>query len=491
MATLVSPGVSVSVIDESFNVSSGPGTVPIIFIATAQDKLSSTGDSVAVGTTKANANKLFLATSQRELLQTYGMPNFNVVAGNSQHGNPLNEFGLFAAHSYLGISNRAYIVRADLDLDQLQARDSAPQVPPVDGTYWLDRSGMVIELYERNASNTWVSKPVYKTSARKTTAPYGPLDVPTTYNYAITLGYSDDGIENENTIWKRDGVDFDILYNGTGDTQNTDAIDAANLDIQYSNVWPVKRKNGSALATGDIWVRTAGLEFPVKQYDATSGNFIDIPTPVFDNVDSAAKSYTNNMAEGDLFVLSNYNFIAEDDTVSTILQHSVQRFNGDNSITVDTTTINNGESANYTFAAVQTIEIIRNRYLSSSNTIDTDTTAPFSLGIATYTGTQIKDAINSELVSAGITDVTAKFVADALVLVSTSGTTSIRVNVTSGSDLFAEDTYSNWERLVYTFGSSSPVGVRPDGTLWYSAGFDVDMMVKGATAWGEVGDIYV
>ena len=38
MATLVSPGVSISVSDESFYASAGAGTVPLIIVATAQDK---------------------------------------------------------------------------------------------------------------------------------------------------------------------------------------------------------------------------------------------------------------------------------------------------------------------------------------------------------------------------------------------------------------------------------------------------------------------
>jgi hypothetical protein len=38
MATLQSPGVQVTVIDESFYTPAAPGTVPIIFVATAQDK---------------------------------------------------------------------------------------------------------------------------------------------------------------------------------------------------------------------------------------------------------------------------------------------------------------------------------------------------------------------------------------------------------------------------------------------------------------------
>jgi hypothetical protein len=43
MATLVSPGVSVTVIDESNYAPTGPGTVPFILLATAQDKNSTAG----------------------------------------------------------------------------------------------------------------------------------------------------------------------------------------------------------------------------------------------------------------------------------------------------------------------------------------------------------------------------------------------------------------------------------------------------------------
>ena len=38
MANLVSPGVQVQVIDESFYTPAEPGTVPMIFFVSAQDK---------------------------------------------------------------------------------------------------------------------------------------------------------------------------------------------------------------------------------------------------------------------------------------------------------------------------------------------------------------------------------------------------------------------------------------------------------------------
>ena len=84
---LVSPGVQVSVIDESFYTPAEPGTVPCIFIATAQDKTSSSGTGTATGTTAANAGKVFLMTSQRELAETFGDPVFKTHESNNPiHG---------------------------------------------------------------------------------------------------------------------------------------------------------------------------------------------------------------------------------------------------------------------------------------------------------------------------------------------------------------------------------------------------------------------
>jgi len=73
---LVSPGVEVTVTNESAYVPSDPGTVPLILVATAQDKLQASGSGTAAGTTAANAGKVQLLTSQLELATTYGTPNF-------------------------------------------------------------------------------------------------------------------------------------------------------------------------------------------------------------------------------------------------------------------------------------------------------------------------------------------------------------------------------------------------------------------------------
>ena len=117
MATLLSPGVSVTVTDESFYNTAGQGTVPLILIATASNKASPVaGAGIAPSTAPAQANKLYLATSQRDLIQNFGAPIFYSTQGTPLNGFELNEYGLFAAYSYLGVKNQAYILRADIDL---------------------------------------------------------------------------------------------------------------------------------------------------------------------------------------------------------------------------------------------------------------------------------------------------------------------------------------------------------------------------------------
>ena len=57
---LTSPGVEVKVIDESFYTPAEPGTTPMIFVASAENKTNASGTGTAQGTIKANAGKPYL-----------------------------------------------------------------------------------------------------------------------------------------------------------------------------------------------------------------------------------------------------------------------------------------------------------------------------------------------------------------------------------------------------------------------------------------------
>lgn len=310
MATLNSPGVSVSVIDESFYGSASQGTVPFILIATAQDKLDSSSSAVAEGTKAKNAGKLYEITSQRELLMNFGNPTFYDVNGTSLHGYPLNEYGLLAAHSFLGTSNRAFVMRADIDLAQLNASSTPPKSKAADGTYWLKTDTLDPAIYEY-VSGKWAKQNVYVATEYVITptinppsiTDWSPVGVPSNYDYVVLAGtfpiftlleYLNPGawldgyhekvasgiidfIEIQNMVIKRNGTSWKWFCGaalGGGNQFNIAAY-------QYGDVYPIKRRdNVTANQTGDVWINTRENVYDLEKYSSTTDVFSDVTFPI-------------------------------------------------------------------------------------------------------------------------------------------------------------------------------------------------------------------
>jgi hypothetical protein len=151
MAILQSPGLSITVTDESQYVSAGPGTVPLILLATARNKVNPATGGVAAGTTDTNAGTLQVFSSQRELINAMGYPTFRTAAGAPLHGDERNEYGLQAAYSSLGLGSRAFVIRADIDLDQLTATSVRPKGQVSNGFTWLDLAQTKFGVFVWNA----------------------------------------------------------------------------------------------------------------------------------------------------------------------------------------------------------------------------------------------------------------------------------------------------------------------------------------------------
>jgi hypothetical protein len=150
---LTSPGIEVTVIDESFYTPAEPGTVPLIVVATGKDKRNGAGTATALATTTANAGKAFKVTSQRDLIDNFGVPFFEkTVTGTPIHGGERNEYGLLAAYSLLGVSNAAFIVRANIDLSELIGTTVAPGANPDNGDWWIDTRNTAWGIFEWNGN---------------------------------------------------------------------------------------------------------------------------------------------------------------------------------------------------------------------------------------------------------------------------------------------------------------------------------------------------
>lgn len=166
MAQLSSPGVDVTVNDTTVGGAGTVGTTPLVFIATAQDKLIPGTNSVAVGTKKENAGKLYLATSPKNLSDLFGTAVFQESSGTIVQGDELNEYGLHALETYLGLGQKAYVVRANIDTHQLKPTSTEPTGAVRNGTMWFDTFETQVEGYISStvapaSFDDWERKPVY------------------------------------------------------------------------------------------------------------------------------------------------------------------------------------------------------------------------------------------------------------------------------------------------------------------------------------------
>jgi hypothetical protein len=164
MANLVSPGVSVTVTDESFYVPASAPTVPLIFIATADEKLQPNGITPAAGTFESNVVRT--VTSLQQSTQLYGVPVFKEdYTGKALHGDVRNEQGLLALNKFLGLGGSAYVVRANVNLNDDPTSTVAAWADKMQTASYVLQSYVTSFLDEYNTLNGYTrSSPKYKTT---------------------------------------------------------------------------------------------------------------------------------------------------------------------------------------------------------------------------------------------------------------------------------------------------------------------------------------
>jgi hypothetical protein len=234
MATLNSPGVSVEVINESFYTPAAPGTIPLIFVASASNKSNSSGTGTAAGTLESNAGKVWTITSQRDLADTFGTPYFETDSSNNPvNGGELNEYGLQAAYSLLGVSSQAYITRADVDLSQLIPEIDPPGGLPVSGTYWVDTSNTLYGVSEWDATNKVfvnvtpliIDDSNASTAANLVDMEYEPKSsFGTVGSYVMVVTSQDTNTlwyKNSDNVWVRVGSNYETNFQTTNSFTST------------------------------------------------------------------------------------------------------------------------------------------------------------------------------------------------------------------------------------------------------------------------------
>ena len=326
MANLVSPGVQVTVTDESVYGPAGPGTVPMLFIATGQDKVDPTGtevDGIAKFTKKANANKPVLVTSQRELTQYFGNIDFNKSSGTVAQGDETNDYGLLAAYSFLGQSAAAYIVRADVDLSALRPVASMPVGDPDNNTYWSNPSESNWGIFEYDGS-TWIAKtPTVEITSG------GALTSPAT--------------NGEYLVQVDNGASTTTVTYYVGEGGNWVAVSGSSVTASFQPHYSVP----TSPTSGDIWIKTTrpggGLDFDLALFTDAAGDFVH-ENPVYvqatapdgttsDTFQDGTAATARTLIEGDIWleldgassfnvlrwdsIQDEWDYISTDDTVAT------------------------------------------------------------------------------------------------------------------------------------------------------------------------------
>lgn len=284
---LVSPGVQVTIIDESNYLSAATNSVPYFLIATAQDKVSGSGVGVAAGTLAANANRAYLITSQRDLTATFGNPFFyKTTIGTPINGYELNEYGLLAAYSALGVTNRAYVQRCDIDLTQLTASLVRPTGEPNNGAFWLDTANTLWGIFEWNLTTGAFSNQVPSVI---TDTAYLTSGVPSD-SYGSIGDYAVVATNTANPIYYKNGAATSDQTSSTTlqDLYNTWVLVGSN-DWKLS--WPTV--TGSNAVTADLnagntlVINGTSVAVPVSPNNDIAGLSAAINTAAIDGVYSA------------------------------------------------------------------------------------------------------------------------------------------------------------------------------------------------------------
>ena len=487
--TLQSPGIQVTVIDESFYTPPAAGTVPMIFVATGQDNQNSSGTGIAQGTTAANAGKVWVITSQRDLTDTFGTPYFETDAqGNPVHGSEINEYGLQAAYSALGVSSKAYIVRADVDLNALAPAASPKSGPPTSGTYWIDTANTLfgINEWDSTAEKFTVKTPIIIDDSNSDTylSGYNPAaDVGTVGDYAMIVT-----MDNTNRLFYKTSTGWVAVEN----TFNTGKSLAISPHYQYPDT--------AGWLTGSVWIKTTtpgyGANWSVKYYKSSTQTWVSAPTYLYSSTQAAIKALdsTNggsNIPLGTVIINTDYDNGADQAGATVANFKAWIRYSS------APTTI----SATYSDVLNSSSQILIRETLANGTWGD-DITVNISASASIKLGYQIAAAINSDPQFYNIKaiwnatnnqlSITHKLGGD-FEIADVSGTplenmgfvpgTTSHLEAAPAGDSSYTGLASNFRPLTYESLPTAPVTTPIDGTLWFDSELSADIMYNDGTMW--------
>jgi len=501
MATILqSPGVNVSVIDQSFYTPAGTGTIPLIFVATAENKQNASGTGIAQGTTAAKAGSIYIIASQRDLVDTFGTPYFDIDSGkNAINGSEISEYGLQAAYSVLGISSRAYVVRADIDLNQLKGTSTIPKGNPTAGTFWLDTSDKTqfgINVWNAT-SQSFINKSVLVIDSSNIGKYNNGAPIPSFGVVGDFAMYLPDGPTD--TTLNQIQLFYKSANSGWVAVRNTfDGNKAVTISENFN--YPGFNAN---TATGSVWVCKTpiniGASWDLKYYNGDTDQWTPVNAPLYDSRQAAIAGIDKtggglNISAMTSIVISDYDRVGNVDfTVLT------REYKGPTTVSITSSTAYNASPISFyiretsntgTWNAIQTInvpssqsiplgQLIANVINTNSNL--TQVSANYVNGVLSFT-----HALGGEI----------QFADGAANPLNFLGMNTLNANAGNIDNLYIAPSTdvlnaqqatlqaSNWSALSYYSKSTSPNSYPSNGRLWFDTRIqDVDILWNDGTTW--------
>jgi hypothetical protein len=325
----------------------------LVFVATEQDKSNASGTGIAQGTTAENAGTVWVITSQRDLVDTFGTPYFQTVSGTPVHGSEINEYGLQAAYSVLGVSSQAYVVRAPVDLGAMVGSSTQPTGTPTAGTVWLNTSDSTfgVNVWSTSTNNgqggfTSVTPLVIDNSNYATafsgSAPLSSFGV--VGNFAMVVPNSATGsLTKAQLYFKSASLGWVSVSNGF------DGGKYLTISPNYGN--PTATYQSLNAANGSVWICTnsvtGGSMWDFKYYSGSAQAWTTVNAPVYLSRQDAIANLDNTT--GGLAIPLNSIFVDTDsnNTVAADFKTFVRSNTGPSTISVtSSTTVSTGGSFN-------------------------------------------------------------------------------------------------------------------------------------------------
>lgn len=427
--------LNISITDES-SYSDGVETlIPLYVFATKENKvIDETTGEIAIGTTKQLANQLSVVTSKNDVITKFGTPNFTETNGTIQQSSELNEVGLYGLFDALGSTSLAYALRADIDLSQLEDKESEPVGPAQDGTKWLDLNNSEFGLFECTNDSTKIKS-----------KQWSELD------YKIAVSDNIENVEEGTKILKVLGKE--IIF---GKFEENEFVENDIDYIQTSINYP------SNPTLNQTWLRTTpvngGADISMKTYSEDTGKWTEEKIPVCSSFFEAEQLLTGSLEYGKMI------FKSESKSRFKLYMYSPRTISP-----LSANIVVNKPCTELKSFVVKFFKdgIMQSIIYNNDNNYDAETL-----------NTELSSIFKKYGLTCNISydDTNTTFTVSGSVL-------SLYVAIDSQSSLV--ESSEVWEEVNFDVKVSDeePVSLPEDGTLWFNSDLKIDIMVNDGIQW--------